>query len=192
MSTTTETPSEKARRKGPPTFDHLKRKRPRTRTVDIILDDELAQEVADLAREVRIDRDYLGQLEGRGATDPVRKLELDEKQQRLADLQRQLREETATMRFEGIGRERFEEIQDEHQPTDEQKAEAAAKDDPPPEWNPDTFPQAVVQASCVEPKMTEEQVAHLWKTWNEGELTAIWLTAYAVNTQRRVVDLGEG
>ena len=60
-------------------------------------------------------------------------------------------------------------------------------------WNPYTFPQAAVRASCMSPELTDEDVTEIFEgdSWNAVEITALFLGALQANTTRRVVELGK-
>ncbi len=89
---------------------------------------------------------------------------------------------TVVLRFRAVGHKRYKALLDAHPPTDEQK-----QDENHPPYNSETFPIALIAASCVEPRMTEEQVQELDDEWNTSELVPLWLAAIEVNTQRREV-----
>lgn len=209
MATKKETPSERARRLGPATSDHLKKKQSRSQRVYVPLDDELADEVARLAKDVESDRLYLAKVRGNGGTDDARQKSMDDKVKKLEKLREELRDNTIVMKLVSIGRKRYENLIAEHPLSEEDKAKLR-EDNPDgqlPDFDPDTFPAALVGASCVEPDLSEGSYVdeesnpprtryplaeEIWDEWNQGELTALFQAAYQVNTQRRVVDLGEG
>lgn len=186
-------------------WGQLQKKKPRAKTLDVVLDDELAVEYTDLSREIDAERSALARLGGTAVAD--RQRALDAKVARLDDLRERMRDSIVTLRFVGIGRTAFEELVAQHPPTAKQKARAKEDNHPQPEWDEDTFPVAVVGASCKEPDLSvdayEDEVdgrtvtrfprsEQLFDTWNVGELQAATLAALEVNTQRRVVNLGEG
>ena len=59
-------------------------------------------------------------------------------------------------------------------------------------WDPCTFPQALGQASCVHPQLTNEDIDEIFdgETWSGPEVMSLVFTAVEANTTRRVVDLG--
>lgn len=95
--------------------------------------------------------------------------------------------------FRGIGRQGFERLIDTHEPTKDQRAKAR-KENAEIQWNPETFPQALVAASLVEPDLTEEEVHEIWDSdeWNQAELLELFSAALEVNTTRRTASLGKG
>ncbi len=52
-------------------------------------------------------------------------------------------------------------------------------------WNLDTFPPALIAASCVEPEMTLEEATEIWEDpdWSGNELTRLFSTAWMVNQE---------
>lgn len=162
----------------PATFDHLKKKQPLERTVSIVLSDDAARSY-EAASEALERARLLGQ--------PTH-----EHEESLAKARAALEAETVTMRFRSIGRKVYDALLLMHPATDEQKAEAAKDGTPELPYDIDTFAPALVAASCVEPRLSIEQVRELWDEWNSAEVAPCWVAAMEVNTQRRVVDLGKG
>jgi len=204
-----ETPSERARRLGPATSDRLKKKQARTQRVHVPLDDDLADRVAALKSDVESDRMYLAKVRGNKGSDPERQESMEEKVELLKKLKAELRENTLVMKLASVGRKRYEQLVEEHPLSKEEKEKLREgnADANLPDFNPETFPAALVGASCIEPDLSEgsyvddsfdpprtryPMAEEIWDEWNQGELTALFTAAYQVNTQRRVVDLGEG
>jgi hypothetical protein len=174
----------------PLTYDHLKSsKKPVYKSVWIALDPELADEEADLKQKASA-------LRIRQTARPN-----DEKTlQDLADVEQKLEAATAALRensvkftFRSIGRRRYDDLLSDHQPTPEHIAEAK-KMDPQAglDFNPDTFPQALIAASIHEPKLTKDEVNDLFQSddWSGAELSALFEAALVANTTRRIIDLG--
>lgn len=155
--------------KRPATFDHLKSKQRLERTVKVYLDQDAVDE-------------YESALRGVETAPTDRKAAAD---QRLAEAQAKLDETTVTLRFQQIGRKTYDALLREHPPRDNDP------DDKDAPYHSETFAPALVAASCVEPKMTEEQVVELFEEWNTSELMDLFMAAMEVNTQRRVVNLGK-
>jgi hypothetical protein len=198
-----ESRSERARRLGPQTYDRLKAKKARTQKVQVVLDDALAEEVEELAKEVESDRKYLATVP-ETRQDPEIVEAAAKRERELRSLRAKLREESMELVFAAVGRKRYEELVLEHPPTEEQVEEASGK---APDFNTETFPAALVAISCQNVDLTEGEYVdkdvkphrtrypraeEMWDEWNAGELTAVFVAAFQVNTQRRVVDLGEG
>jgi hypothetical protein len=158
--------------KRPPTFDHLRKKQPLERTVAIPLNDEAVRTFKEASEALgRVQMVKGDDTEAQAAFDAAKAA---------------LEEETVELRFRSIGRKRYDDLVRAHPPTDEQKAEAA---DVP--YEVESFSVALIAASCVEPKMTEDEVAELSETWNVAEFMQLWMAALEVNTQRRVVEMGK-
>lgn len=49
------------------------------------------------------------------------------------------------------------------------------------DWNVDTFPPALIAATCVEPKFTVKQAAKLWDEWETGDSTHLFLECFKLN-----------
>lgn len=167
--------------KKPPTFDHLKKKQPLQRVIVVPLDEDAVaalEEASEAAETARM-------TSPTGEAPP-------EVLEALNDAQKAVEKSSVKVLIRSIGRKRYDALLAEHPVTPEQTAEAEAEGGSALPYNIDTFPIALVAASCVSPEMTEEQVAELFDEWNAAEVNALWLTALEVNTQRRVVDLGKG
>jgi hypothetical protein len=83
--------------------------------------------------------------------------------------------------FEDIGRLKFEQLQEEYPPTDEQRELGYG-------WNPDTLSPALLHASCVEAGesdgLTLDQAQEIWDNWSTAEAELLVMTA--VNAQMGV------
>jgi len=51
------------------------------------------------------------------------------------------------------------------------------------DWNADTFPPALIAASCVDPAMTPEQALQAWEEWEAGEMGRLFITCWQLNEQ---------
>jgi hypothetical protein len=172
--------------KRPATFDHLKKKQPLERRVTIALDQETL-EAFDAAGDA-LERAKL-------LNEPTEELETA-----LEEARAKLEETSAVLVFRSIGRKAYDRLVDTYPPTPEQIKEFQ-EDNPDREGNPgkgkppydiDHFAPALVAASCVDPAMTIEEVTELFDEWNAVEVAELWVAALEVNTQRRVVSLGNG
>lgn len=173
--------------KRPATFDRLKAKKPIEDVVDILLDDEPAKVVTD-AREALLEAEALLHEDPKN---PKLKKARDDAQKAVDKAMAEQDGDIVTIRFRALGRKRYEQLLDENGPTKEQ--EKKAKDaGGEASWNEDTFPVALIAASAIEPVLTEEQVQELFDEWNQIEAQMLFLSAYRVNTNRRVPDLGNG
>lgn len=161
----------------PATRDFLKKKKASTRDVEVLLDTDLI-DVYDRI-QARIEEG------GTAAQLRVLKSELDA-------VKAEITENTVIMKFRSIGRKAYEELVDEHPATPEQLKESESREDPPPPYNTDTFPRALIQLSCLDPELTAEDTDEIYDTWNQGEVMELFMAALLVNTQRRTVDLGNG
>lgn len=153
-------------------------RKPRVGYYTVHLDDELAEKVEQIRQERAKAR--------RDGTE-----EDAPSDEELAAAEDALREVTRTIRFESIGRTAYDDMVSEHPPTEEQRAEmeeAGAV----VEWNPDTFPPALVHASMVEPDLTDKQFAEIWDVWSNADLSQMFALAMRLNTTRRLVAMGNG
>lgn len=155
----------------PATFDHLRKKEPLEKTIEVALSDSAFQRVQDLEAELFTTVDE-------AAKKKIQK-ELD-----LANAE--LDESTVELKFRSLGRKAYEDLLEQHPPEEEDEDDEEVKKDEQI-WNAKTFPKALVAASLVEPKLSDEEIDILWDEWNGNEVTALFWAALEVNTSRRLV-----
>lgn len=117
----------------------------------------------------------------------------DEAETALDDAKVALREASLKFVFQAVGRKRYEELVLKHPATKEQQRKARELRTDVPEFDEDTFPQALVAACLVEPELSEDDVHRLWESDNFSiaEQRTLFQTAILVNQNWRVVDLGK-
>ena len=85
-----------------------------------------------------------------------------------------------TFVFKSIGHMAYDKLVESpvHKPTKAQAKEGS-------NFNPLTFPQAIIAASCIEPVMTLEEVKELFliDSWNNAELTKLFYGALECNSE---------
>lgn len=133
-------------------------------------------------------------LEVRESALPVaNQFTLELAQQRVAEAQEQLDKaiaeaeaDSVLLVFEGLPRDVFNALVDEHEPDDEDKKKGL-------NYDPKTFPPALIAATCVEPGFdSAEQVADLVEPWNVMERESLFTTAMSTCVATRVADWGKG
>lgn len=183
----------------PPVFDRLRKKKPVTRIVSVCLDPDLAEAVFDAEQAVMQAEEKVKGSPGDGIF--VR--ELDDARAQVDAAREAAAPAMAEFTFRGVGRPAFEELLDRHAPSKPQLDDAKKRGLALPEYDPDTFQPALVQASCRSvkfadgeelPGLTDEQIKEIWHNagWNQAELLHLWLAALACNQTARIVDLGKG
>lgn len=199
----------KPKTRRPETFDHLKsKKKPLRREVIIPGEDAPVEEYEKAVRA-------LERAEVRNEAEEV----VDACAARVASAIDALREASAVFVMQSIGRKALRELIEAHPPSDAQMkewekeafiiptnddiAEAAKNDKPlpkpirkqdaPPEpaWNFETYPRALMAASCIDPVMTEDQVQELDDEWNAEETLELWMAALEVNSSKRSANWGK-
>lgn len=78
--------------------------------------------------------------------------------------------ETADIRLSALPRKAYRELVEAHPAADDSL-----------KWDQDTFPPALIAASCVEPKLTKKQAQKIWDTWEEGEASRLFLACFQLN-----------
>ena len=99
---------------------------------------------------------------------------------------KQLRETTVTVNLGGDGRsadiriralprKQYRELLETHPPADsDEKAD----------WDAETFPPALIAASCVDPELTLEQAQQIWDEWEAAEAGPLFLACWGLNELR--------
>lgn len=99
---------------------------------------------------------------------------------RIEELEAEARTSEVWFRFEGLGRGKLAKLEAQHVPTREQR-ETISED---LMWNPETFPPALMAASCVEPaelRGNVEEFAEIYDNWSQGQLDRMWRACQAAN-----------
>lgn len=175
--------SAKTRQGNPPaplrraaTFDHLKKKKPITKQIAVVLED---------VTEPQFPRPSEKPPGGPTAAWEAQVMAWEEYDKQKAKV-------TVWMTFRSIGRRAYDELVDEHPPSKKQIEEAKEQNQEKPAFNIETFAPALIAASCIEPQMSEDEARELFDEWGAAEIAEPWLAALEVNTSRRTVNLGEG
>lgn len=101
--------------------------------------------------------------------------------ERILQLQDELRASEVEFVFHGIGRKAKAELEREHPPTPEQQTKAE-EDGLKLLWNGDTFPPALLAASCVAPEGFDlEAATEVWDEWSEGQAKPLWQACLVAN-----------
>ncbi len=170
--------SEKAKKRT--ISDIIRDKKPNTKTVDIVLD-------SDLAGEIQLKEHELAQMrvrKGRSLADGVGPLqeELDALYEQAADI-------AITFTFTDVGRKSFEELLMGHPPTKDQKDHVAATGGGILEFNIDTFPPALLALAASDPEMTLEEATEIFDNWGSGDAEILFSTALLVCRERTSIPL---
>jgi hypothetical protein len=164
-------------------MDHQKSKRaPITKTVRLISDLDLAEELEQAQEDVRRLR-----IMTQGTGGETSAAQLPAAEARLAELRERAQEFVTVYKFQSIGSKRYDRLVSEHPPTEEQIKQFGDE----VAWNSETFPAALIAASMVSPVMTAEDLQVLIdEDLNSAELLTIFDAALTVNTMRRIYELG--
>jgi len=103
-------------------------------------------------------------------------------------------EESQTFVFRSIGRRAYETLLMDHQPTPEQVAQAKKQGDGEFNWNPDSFPPALLAASLVSPILDEADIKDIWEgeDWSASETMSLFMCAMEANSTHRILDIPKG
>lgn len=150
--------------------DYLAEAKPRERTVMVCLRGDLVGRAENLQDELaRVSSDW----EPQDLTDvhPGRELAVQ-----LKELREQMKaaERPFTMRY--IGDKAYSDLMAAHPAKDDNQA-----------FDSETFPRALLAAACVDPVMSEKQVAQLFEKINEGEIKKLFDAAWDVHNSSEMV-----
>lgn len=149
---------------GPLTFEDIKAKaKPRETEARLCLAGDLAAQADRLAE----------QLEQATTREPSSLADAGPRAELAADLERvhrKMREHEVVFRFRALGREAYSNLLAAHPPRPGVPDDGA--------WNNDTYPHALIAATCQEPAMTVEQVDELAEVLNQRQRNELWRAAW--------------
>ncbi len=162
--------------------DILAAKKPNSRTVDIILD-------SDLAQEIQLKTFELEQMKARTKGKKSLAEGTVNLEKELDDLFETAADTVATFTFKDIGRKSFDALLVAHQPTAAQKKNVADQGGGVLEYNQETFPPALMAASAIDPEMTVEEAEEIYHNWSSGDAEILFTTAILVCKERASLPL---
>lgn len=157
----------------------IKKKKVKTTVAPILLEPDLADALDETQR--LLGRLYVGGSKA-GASEELKK-KIAELEKQAEKQKKELEEHTLYFRFRSIGRVGLDDMLSEHAPTKQQIAKAREQGETDLQYNPDTFPVALIAASSYEPEMTLEEVQEMWDSpdWNTNELVLLFMKAQEAN-----------
>jgi hypothetical protein len=99
----------------------------------------------------------------------------------IQELEAVAREAEVTFTFQGLGQGRFAKLQAQHPATAENKQQLGTDE---LEWNPETFPPALMAASCIAPAElagNDAEWLEIHQSWSNGQVLRLWATCMAAN-----------
>lgn len=165
-----------------------KRKRPNTSTVDVCLDPD----AVDVYNAARQRRDEALRATLADVSDDEAREELEVATKALRKAEKSVEQSFVVFRFRALPGMEYEDLQDAHPPTPDQIKEGRLRGRLY-NYNPDTFPQALVAACSDDPKLDISDVAQIWKdpNWSYVERTNLFNAALAANSGRARPELGK-
>lgn len=168
-----------------PTFDHLKRKEPRTTREWVPLTEDAGD------RWTNAKRDY-DRIQITGTPE-----ELEQAKARLEALRDELSDDVVEIIYRALPRHRFEELRRAAKPTSEERVEELRKQwaGQEPEYDAELLATPLIAATVVQPKMTAEQVAELFAAeedggmgWSQADYVRMFQQSLMVNQSVRAID----
>lgn len=158
-------------------WEQLKKVRRNTvRSVPITLRGDLMDEVSQLEEQMRREAEA-DEWENRTPLAPATA-------RRIRALEEEARESEVLFKFEGLGAGELARLQAAHPATAEVKKRLGLEPDAELEYNPETFPAALMAASCIEPAELKDNVdewQEIHEGWSNGQVTRLWATCMAAN-----------
>ena len=164
--------------------DILAAKKPNTRTIDIILDSDLAGEIS--LKRLEIEQAKIRSKGKKSLAEGTGALE-----QELDDLIDAAAEIAVTFTFTDIGRKNFDDLVHAHQPTEQQKKQIADLGGGILEYNTETFPPALIAAAASDPEITLEEAQEIFDEWGQGDAEVLFSVALIVCKERTSIPLSK-
>ena len=101
---------------------------------------------------------------------------------KIRELEDEARDSEVEFIFEGLGRGEFAKLQAAHPATDASKTELGTQE---LEWDPHTFPPALMAATCIAPgelRGNLEEWTDIHENWATGQAMRIWMACISANT----------
>lgn len=188
-----------AKTRRPSTKDHLRKKRPLRRHVDVVMNEDAVIEYQEMTAEMEMVKQRADLAAGMGdlARSTALTAEHEELKAKVEAASEALLDDGDVVRFwfQSIGPLAYDDLIAEHPPTDEQIDAARKEGAMKPQWNEDTFMPELVAASCVEPEgYTADDFIEALKSpnWSTADTNHLMNAAQMVNIGRVQVDLGKG
>lgn len=150
----------------PDITDILKRAKRREQTVVLCLAGHEVAEIERLERELASLADAW-QPDSLAATDPREKIA-----KQIKAVRERMRKSEVEFRFRALGSKEWSDLLAAHPSPKRDEV-----------WDVETFPQAVIVASCVDPVMLPEQAVELFEVINEGQRAELFQAAMSVNSE---------
>jgi len=157
----------------------MAKKKAVTKKVPIQTDGEIADRIADLRQLFNAARDA-DRLSNEPDKAPAIQTQIDK-------LVEESQATVVTFTFRSIGRFNYDELVQQHPPTEAQKKLGG-------DFNPDTFPPALVSVACIKPEIPIEAAKEIFSSpdWNGAELLLMFNGALSVNTETGDIPLSRG
>jgi hypothetical protein len=172
------------------TYKEMKaKKKPATQDVWIVSDDSLGAEYEEANRELLEARVSLNLTPNSyDAKERVEKAEV-----LLDEVIDRIKESSMQFTFRSISRKKLDKLLEDNQPSAKAKAKAEEAGEEL-NFDPDSFPPALIAATCISPELTLEEAQEIWESddWTQGELLSLLGAAMTANARGGAVSLKKG
>lgn len=173
-------------------LDHLRgKKKPVRKTVYIASDSELAASLAEMEEDLRR-REGMAAVRDRQPKETEISF-IEELRAKVDALRANVQDTAIKFVFESMGAKKFDKLANAHPATDAQIKEAKEQGLGDLQFNPETFPMALIDACCVEPEHEPGTLAEYLEgdEWNSAEQQELFMAAMMVNQTRQTVRMGK-
>lgn len=173
-------------------LDHLRsKKKPVRKTVLIASDSELAARLTEMEEDLRRRENSPRVREGRAPESEISSLEA--LREEMKTVKAKVEKEAIKFVFQSLPRKQYEDLVLEHPANDTQVKEAEKEGVQGLQWDPETFPYALIDACCIEPAHDPGDLSTELQTdrWNQAEVQELFQAAMFVHVSRQIVTLGK-
>jgi hypothetical protein len=151
-----------------------------TRTVSVLLDQDLALEHAEAVKAASAAR-----VAADNSNDRAVHQRADEALDRLLALEGRVEDASFDVTFRALPRKTYMGKVKAYPPTKQQARDGL-------EFDPEQFGPDLIASCAVEPALTREQAQTIWDTWDDAQVSKLFQAAYAANREIRPVPFGRG
>lgn len=167
------------------TAEILSKRKPNRKSTPILLEPDLKAEIEKTIADITVEEQRKRKDKSLADTDVTA---LKEK---LVDLYTQAESHTVHFTFQDIGRKPFVDLMKAHRPTEETLQMFDELGEGRPEFEPDTFAPALIAAASFDPLITPEEAEAICASWSEGDIEALFMTAYTACRERTSIPFSE-
>lgn len=169
-------------------------RKPRQKTIRLILDGATTDELERARTELRDARRLDKEAEEKGSETLSTASLVPDAERTYKEIEAKVLDESAVFHFKAISRKKLAKIRAEWPPTEEQWEiyRERAKANPlvqPPSFDSDGIAPQLIEAAMVDPNLTLEEATELWNELSDGEAAQIYDAAWEVSMEAASIPL---